>query len=82
MICSNRIRFCVIPDIRRYFMRHSVFLTIKLVILMNIFLIPFAVISESIIIRFITGSLLGMSLIIFLSFTAKVQSVFEKDKEH
>jgi hypothetical protein len=49
---------------------------------MNIFLIPFAVISESIIIRFITGSLLGMSLIIFLSFTAKVQSVFEKDKEH
>ena len=47
-------------------MRHSVFLTIKLVILMNIFLIPFAVISENIIIRFIAGSLLGMSLIIFL----------------
>ncbi|SNX54465.1 hypothetical protein SAMN05660242_2153 [Thermoanaerobacterium sp. RBIITD] len=45
-------------------MRHSVFLTIKLVILISIFLIPFAVISENIIIRFITGSLLGISLII------------------
>jgi hypothetical protein len=63
-------------------MRHSVFITIKLVILISIFLIPFAVIAENIIVRFIAGSLLGMSLIIFLSFTAKVQSVFEKDKEH
>ncbi|MDK2919843.1 MAG: hypothetical protein PWQ37_2576 [Candidatus Petromonas sp.] len=63
-------------------MRHSVFITIKLVILISIFLIPFAVTSENILIRFIAGSLLGISLIIFLSFTLKVQSAFEKDKEH
>jgi hypothetical protein len=61
-------------------MRHSVFLTIKLVILISIFLIPFAVISENILIRFITGSLLGISLIILFSFTVKVQSIFNKEK--
>lgn len=63
-------------------MRHSVLSTIKLVILIGIFLIPFAVISENILIRFIAGSLLGISLIILLSFTVKVQSVFDKDKKH
>ena len=52
-------------------MRHSVFLTTKLIILISMFLLPFTVISENILIRFIAGSLLGMSLIIFLSFTAK-----------
>jgi len=62
-------------------MRHSVFLTIKLVILIGIFLIPFAVISENIIIRFIAGSLQGIFLIMLLSFTVKVQSVFEKEKK-
>ncbi|SHK18394.1 hypothetical protein SAMN02745975_03829 [Geosporobacter subterraneus DSM 17957] len=63
-------------------MRHSVFLTIKLVILMSMFLLPFTIITENMFIRFIAGSLLGISLIIFLSFTLKVQSAFEKDKEH
>lgn len=62
-------------------MRHSVFLTIKLVILMSIFLLPFTVISENIFVRFIAGSLLGIFLIILLSFTIKVQSAFEKDKK-
>jgi len=63
-------------------MRHSVFWTIKLVILMSMFLIPFAVISENIIIRFIAGSLQGIFLIILLSFTVKVQSYFKKDKKY
>lgn len=63
-------------------MRHSVFLTTKLVILISMFLLPFTVISENILIRFIAGSLLGIFLIMLLSFTAKVQSVFEKDKKY
>jgi hypothetical protein len=46
------------------------------------FLLPFTIITENMFIRFIAGSLLGISLIIFLSFTLKVQSAFEKDKEH
>ena len=63
-------------------MRHSVFITIKLVILMSMFLLPFTIITENMFIRFIAGSLQGIFLIMLLSFTAKVQSVFEKDKEH
>jgi len=62
-------------------MRHSVFKTVKLIILISIFLIPFAVISENILIRLFSGSIIGTSLIILLSFTIKVQSVFEKDKK-
>jgi membrane protein CcdC involved in cytochrome C biogenesis len=46
------------------------------------FLLPFTVISENILIRFIAGSLQGIFLIMLLSFAVKVQSVFEKDKEH
>jgi len=60
-------------------MRHSVFITIKLVILTSIFLIPFTIIAENILIRLIAGSLLGLLLIILLSFTIKVQSVFQKN---
>ncbi|AFK86113.1 ribonuclease BN [Thermoanaerobacterium saccharolyticum] len=63
-------------------MRHSVFLTIKLVILISIFLIPFTVIAENMFIRFIAGSLLGIFLIMLLSFTVKVQSYFKKDKKY
>ena len=63
-------------------MRHSVFITIKLVILMSMFLLPFAIITENMFIRFIAGSLQGIFLIMLLSFTLKVQSAFEKDKEH
>ncbi len=55
-------------------MRHSVFLTIKLVILMSMFLLPFTIITENIFIRFIAGSLQGIFLIMLLSFTVKVQS--------
>ncbi|ADL68080.1 NADH dehydrogenase subunit 5 [Thermoanaerobacterium thermosaccharolyticum DSM 571] len=61
-------------------MRHSVFLTIKLVILMSMFLLLFTIITENMFIRFITGSLLGISLIILFSFTVKVQSIFNKEK--
>ncbi|SCN23624.1 hypothetical protein N3C_1390 [Clostridium sp. N3C] len=63
-------------------MRHSVFLTIKLVILMSMFLLPFTIITENIFIRFIAGSLQGIFLIMFLSFTVKVQSYFKKDKKN
>ena len=63
-------------------MRHSVFITIKLVILMSMFLLPFTIITENMFIRFIAGSLQGIFLIMLLSFTLKVQSAFEKDKEH
>ncbi len=63
-------------------MRHSVFLTIKLVILMSMFLLPFTIITENIFIRFIAGSLQGIFLIMLLSFTVKVQSYFKKDKKY
>ncbi|AEO12431.1 MULTISPECIES: hypothetical protein [Clostridia] len=63
-------------------MRHSVFLTIKLVILMSMFLLPFTIITENMFIRFIAGSLQGIFLIMLLSFTVKVQSYFKKDKKY
>ncbi|WP_129724469.1 ribonuclease BN [Xylanivirga thermophila] len=63
-------------------MRHSVFTTIKLVILVSIFLLSFTIIAENIFIRFIAGSLQGIFLIILLSFTVKVQSFFKKDKKY
>lgn len=63
-------------------MRHSVFTTIKLVILVSIFLLSFTIIAENIFIRFIAGSLQGIFLIILLSFTVKVQSYFKKDKKY
>jgi hypothetical protein len=63
-------------------MRHSVFSTIKLVILMSMFLLPFTIITENMFIRFIAGSLQGIFLIMLLSFTVKVQSYFKKDKKY
>lgn len=63
-------------------MRHSVFITIRLVILTSIFLIPFTIIAENMLIRLIAGSLLGLLLIIFLSFVTKIQSVLEKEKKY
>ncbi len=63
-------------------MRHSVFLTIKLAILMSMFLLPFTIITENMFIRFIAGSLQGIFLIMLLSFTVKVQSYFKKDKKY
>lgn len=63
-------------------MRHSVFLTIKLLILMSMFLLPFTIITENMFIRFIAGSLQGIFLIMLLSFTVKVQSYFKKDKKY
>lgn len=63
-------------------MRHSVFLTIKLVILMSMFLLPFTIITENMFIRFIAGSLQGIFLIMLLSFTVNVQSYFKKDKKY
>jgi hypothetical protein len=63
-------------------MRHSVFLTIKLAILMSMFLLPFTIITENMFIRFIAGSLQGIFLIMLLSFTVKVQSHFKKDKKY
>jgi len=63
-------------------MRHSVFTTIKLVILMSMFLLPFTIITENMFIRFVAGSLQGIFLIMLLSFTVKVQSYFKKDKKY
>lgn len=63
-------------------MRHSVFLTTKLLILMSMFLLPFTIITENMFIRFIAGSMQGIFLIMLLSFTVKVQSYFKKDKKY
>nr|THJ76762.1 ribonuclease BN [Acetivibrio thermocellus] len=61
-------------------MRGSIFRTIKLLILTNIFLTPFVVAVQNIAIRFIIGLLIGFSFIILLSFTSKIQKMYEKGK--
>jgi uncharacterized MnhB-related membrane protein len=61
-------------------MRGSIFRTIKLLILGNIFLIPFSIAVQSIVIRFIIGLLIGFSFIILLSFTSKIQRMYENGK--
>ncbi|XOQ45299.1 MAG: Phage protein [Clostridium sp.] len=61
-------------------MRGSVFRTIKLLILGNIFLIPFAVATQNIVIRLIIGLLIGFSFIMLLSFTSKIQGMYDKNK--
>ncbi|PNT90362.1 ribonuclease BN [Clostridium thermosuccinogenes] len=61
-------------------MRGSIFRTIKLLMLANIFLIPFSIAVQSIVIRFIIGLLIGFSFIILLSFTSKIQRMYEKGK--
>jgi hypothetical protein len=62
-------------------MKSSVFRTVKLLILGNIFLIPFSVVAQNIIIRFILGLLAGISFIIFLSFIVKIETIYTKNKE-
>lgn len=61
-------------------MRESIFRTIRLLILGDIFLIPFSIAVQSIAIRFIIGLLIGFSFIILLSFTSKMQRMSEKGK--
>ena len=57
-------------------MRPSVFKTVKLLIFGNIFLIPFSIVVKNIAIRFIIGSLSGISYIVILSFITKTECVF------
>lgn len=59
-------------------MRGSIFRTIKLLILVNIFLIPFIVAVQNIAIRFIIGLFIGFSFILLLSFSSKMQSLYKK----
>lgn len=60
-------------------MKGSVFRTIRLLILANIFLIPFVVAIQNIVIRFVIGLFIGFSYITLLSFTSKIQNLYEKD---
>ncbi|HAZ38150.1 MAG TPA: ribonuclease BN [Clostridiaceae bacterium] len=60
-------------------MKSSVFRTIKLLIFGNIFLIPFVVTTQNITIRFVIGLFIGFSFIALLSFTSKMQNLYEKD---
>ena len=60
-------------------MKSSVFRTIKLLIFGNIFLIPFVVTTQNITIRFVIGLFIGFSYITLLSFTSKIQNLYEKD---
>lgn len=60
-------------------MKGSVFRTIRLLILANIFLIPFVVAIQNIVIRFVIGLFIGFSFITLLSFTSKIQNLYEKD---
>lgn len=62
-------------------MKSSIFRTIKLVLLGNIFLIPFSIVVQNIIIRFFLGLLAGISFIIFLSFIVKIETIYTKNKE-
>jgi uncharacterized MnhB-related membrane protein len=62
-------------------MKSSVFRTIKLLILGNIFLIPFSIVVQNIIIRFFLGLLAGISFIILLSFTIKIETIYTKNKK-
>lgn len=60
-------------------MKSSVFRTIKLLIFGNIFLMPFVVTTQNITIRFVIGLFIGFSFIALLSFTSKMQNLYEKD---
>lgn len=63
-------------------MRHSVFTTLKLLILGNIFLIPLSIVVENLIIRLIIGSVAGISFIMLLSFITKIEAIYTKDKKY
>ncbi|MEL5899709.1 ribonuclease BN [Clostridium sporogenes] len=60
-------------------MKSSVFRTMKLLILGNIFLIPFSISMRSIFIRLLLGLTIGSSLIIMLSFTYKLEKLYGED---
>lgn len=60
-------------------MKSSVFRTVKLLIFVNIFLIPFSIAIRSIFIRLLLGLIIGASLIIMLSFTNKLEKLYGKD---
>jgi hypothetical protein len=60
-------------------MQESVFRTIKLLIFINIFLIPFTIAVQNIIIRFIIGLFTGFSFIVLLSFSSKLQNLCKKE---
>ncbi|HBX49098.1 MAG TPA: ribonuclease BN [Clostridiaceae bacterium] len=62
-------------------MKSSVFRTIKLLILGNIFLIPFSIVIQNTAIRFILGLLAGISFIILLSFTIKIETIYTKKQK-
>ena len=61
-------------------MRPSVFKTVKLLIFGNIFLIPFSIVVKNIAIRFIIGSLSGISYIVILSFITKTECYIQKNE--
>jgi len=61
-------------------MQESVFRTIKLLILINIFLIPYTIIVQNIFIRFTIGLFTGFSFIVLLSFSNKLQNLYKKNK--
>ncbi|ODM26916.1 hypothetical protein A7W90_12235 [Clostridium sp. Bc-iso-3] len=59
-------------------MSQSIYRTIKLIIFVNIFLIPFTVAIENIIIRLAIGLFSGFSFIVLLSFIHKLQNTCKK----
>ena len=60
-------------------MKESIFRTIRLLILINIFLLPFVIAVQSIIIRFAIGLFIGFSFLLLLSFSSKMESLYEKN---
>jgi len=60
-------------------MQESVFRTIKLLILINIFLVPFSIVVQNIFIRFTIGLFTGFSFIVLLSFSSKLQNICKKN---
>ncbi len=60
-------------------MQGSVFRTVKLLILINIFLVPFIIAVQNIIIRFIIGLFIGFSFVLLLSFSSKIESLCKKE---
>ena len=60
-------------------MQRSVFRTIKLLIFINIFLIPFTIVVQNIFIRFTLGLFRGFSFIVLLSFSSKLQNLCKKE---
>ena len=78
---SSEIKFYITLDVRRYsrIMSGSIFRTIKLLILINIFLVPFIIAVQNIIIRFIIGLFIGFSFILLLSFSSKIESLCKKN---